>query len=465
MSVSKTIFLIVSTVSLFALSLTAGTGAELYNEFMDSDEFYDDPEWQDYVDELGQKLLSYSDDAGEEYYFFVLDNPGLNAFATPDGYIYVNRGLIMYMNSEAQLAAVIGHEIGHVVARHGAKRRRASLLGSGLAIAAQALTGRYEAGQATHAAFQTYLSGYGRDQELEADRIGAEIIAAAGYNPLSVIDAVHVLKDQEMFARKVKGQPPSYHGLFDTHPQNDKRLHEAVQVALPKYSDTIVEPVRDFWEMIDGLNYGVEQNIGTRDGHIIYDKSLRLVIEFPVDWKVRLKQTRVVGQAPGGPSEAEITIDRLVIDQEISPEELVTDVLQRPDIKEVTSLEIDDSKSVYLAELEITDEDTTGALLAVHRHGYDYYVIRGDSGTKGSQKELRDAIRTVIKGIRNLSKDDLEHEQLLRIRVVVAQPGDTYAEFAKESPIRQHAEEMLRLINGHHPNAEPRAGDFVKIVK
>ena len=465
MNVSKAIFLIVTTVSLLALSLAAGTGAELYNEFMDSDEFYDNPEWQDYVDELGQKLLSYSDDAGEEYYFFVLDNPALNAFATPDGYIYVNRGLIVYMNSEAQLAAVIGHEIGHVVARHGAKRRRASLLGSGLAMAAQALTGRYEAGQATHAAFQTFISGYGRDQELEADRIGAEIIAAAGYNPLSVIDAVHVLKDQEMFAHRVKGQPPSYHGLFDSHPQNDKRLHEAVQVALPKFSGTVVEPVRDFWEMIDGLKYGAEQSIGTRDGHIIYDKSLRLVIEFPVDWKVGLNQTQVVGQAPGGRSEAWITIDRLVIDQEISPSELVSDVLQREDVKEETTLEIDDAKSVYLAELEITDEDTTGALLAIHRHGYDYYIIRGSSGTKGSQKELRDTIRSVIKGIRNLSKDDLQHEHVLRIRIVVAEPGDTYAKFAKESPIRQHAEEMLRLINGHHPNAEPRAGDFVKIVK
>ena len=467
MNFSRNLAFLAMAALTFAVSTIADAGAELYNEFMDSDAFYDDPEWQEYVDELGQKLLAYSDDRGAEYYFFVLDNPALNAFATPDGYIYVNRGLLMYMNSEAQLAAVIGHEIAHVVARHGAKRRRTTLLGSGLSIAAQALTGRYELGQATNAAFQTLISGYGREQELEADRIGAEIIAAAGYDPLSVINAVHVLKDQETFARKVKGQPPSYHGLFDTHPQNDKRLHEAVQVAVPKFTETVSEPVRDFWTMIDGLKFGTEQRIGTLDGNIFYDKSLRLVIEFPVGWKVSLNQTQVVGQAPGGRSEAWITIQRVVVDQATDPSDLVKDEdkLNRTDVTKETTLDIDDSTAVYLAELEITDEDVTSALLAVHRHGYDYYVIRAEAGKKGSKAELIDAMRTVIKGIRGLRKEDLQHEHVQRIYVTIAEPGDTYQKLAKESPIRQHAEETLRLINGHHPNSEPRAGDNIKLVR
>ncbi|MXZ43783.1 MAG: M48 family metalloprotease, partial [Gammaproteobacteria bacterium] len=132
-------------------SLLAGHGAELYNEFKDSGEFYDDERWQKYVDDIGQRLLQYSKDKDKTYYFFVLDVPTINAFATGDAYIYVHRGLITYLSSEDQLAAVIGHEIGHVARRHHAKRRSARVLTGGAGLAAYLLTGRGELWQATDA--------------------------------------------------------------------------------------------------------------------------------------------------------------------------------------------------------------------------------------------------------------------------------------------------------------------------
>src|SRR5690606_13779477 len=101
-----------------APGLSAGPGERVYREFIERGQLYDDPEWQAYVTELGQRLLAHSDDAGQQYYFYVLDNPAVNAMAFPDGYIFVNRGLIAYLRSEDELAGVIGHEIGHVVGRH-----------------------------------------------------------------------------------------------------------------------------------------------------------------------------------------------------------------------------------------------------------------------------------------------------------------------------------------------------------
>ena len=443
----------------------AGTGAELYNEFTDSDGFYPDPEWQDYVNELGQKLVEHSSDKGKTYYFFLLDSPEINAFATPDAYIYVNRGLITFLSSEDQLAAVIGHEIAHVVARHAAKRRTTNLLGKSAGIAAMALTGRHEMMNVLDTATRTMIAGYGREMELEADQIGAGIMARAGYNPLAVIDAVHVLKDQELFSREVKNQPSNYHGLFASHPQSDKRLHDAVSYALSMLPDTVNEPVRDFWSMIDGFNYGREASTGLSDDNVFFDKTLRLVIEFPEDWDVGFNRQQVLATAPAGRDEAWISVVRMTPTEITKPSDFVRDVLNRPDIVSESELEVKDCCSVYMAELDIEGTDNKRAMLAIRQRGPDIFVIRGEAGPKGDPQQLSDSIAAVVRGIRGLRVEDIKTAAAQKIKVITAEPGDTYEKLAQQSTLRAHAVETLRLINGNHPHGEPRAGDYVKIIQ
>ena len=116
--------------ALLALSATSvlgawpGPGEKMYNELLHGHHIYADEEWQAYVTEIGERLLAATPHAGEEYHFIVTDDPGLNAFATSDAYIFVNRGLLAFLKSEDELAAVIGHEIGHVVGNHQKKRKR-----------------------------------------------------------------------------------------------------------------------------------------------------------------------------------------------------------------------------------------------------------------------------------------------------------------------------------------------------
>ncbi len=431
---------------------------------MDSDALYPDPEWQKYVDELGQKLLEHSPDKGREYYFFMLDSPEINAFATADAYIYVNRGLVTFMNSEDQLAAVIGHEIAHVVARHPAKRRTTGLLGLGAGLAAMALTGRQEMMQVADAATRTMIAGYGRDMELEADRIGAEIMARAGYNPLAVIEAVHVLKDQELFSLEVKNQPGNYHGLFATHPQNDKRLHEVVGYALEMLPETTEEQVRDFWQMMDGLSYGLEAQYGINDQKVYYDKKLRLSIEFPDDWRVTFNSQQVMGQAPGGRDESWINVIRIPDAEGEDLDSFLHSTLRRNDVESQETLDLDCCQ-VLMAELSIESTDNKRALLAIRKKGTDFFVVRGEAGPNGDADLLREDVESIVTGIRNLRVSDLDGSAMQRVRVVEAKPGDTYEKFANESSLRDYPVDTLRLINGHHPHGEPRAGDHVKIVK
>ncbi|MEL7046674.1 MAG: M48 family metallopeptidase, partial [Pseudomonadota bacterium] len=204
------------TVVLSTKSGERETGQEMYDKFIADGAAYDDPELQAYVNKIGQRLAAVSDMPDLEFTFTVLDAPEINAFATPGGFIYVNRGLLAYLNSEAELAGVIGHEIAHVTARHHARRKTAGVTGKVLSTTAYVLTGSGALYEASEMYGAELISGYGRDMELEADGFGAEYMYRAGYEPEALLDVIGVLKNQEQFmrlkAREAGRSGTTYHG-------------------------------------------------------------------------------------------------------------------------------------------------------------------------------------------------------------------------------------------------------------
>ena len=236
--------------ALAALLLAAGTpsqasamsekaqiklGREQHQKVLAEMGAYDDDAVQGYVTELGHKLALKSDWPKLEWTFTVVDTDDVNAFALPGGFVYISRGILPYLNSEAELAAVLGHEIGHVTAHHGAKRQTRGTLANLGAAAATILTGQPIVGDLANVAGAAWVSGYGREQELEADRLGAEILARTGYDPQAMTRVIGSLKDQELSevrrARAEGRKPRVYHGVFASHPDNDQRLQEAVKAA------------------------------------------------------------------------------------------------------------------------------------------------------------------------------------------------------------------------------------------
>ena len=186
----------------------------------------------------------------------------MNAFALPGGYIYVTTGILAYLNSEAELAGVLGHEIGHVTAKHGVKQQSAGVASSILlsVLAKKAGTSGKEFGNLNRA----LLSGYGRDHELQADKLGAEYIARIGYSPKSMIDVVGVLKSQEEFdkyqARKEGRQPRAYHGVFASHPRNDTRLQKIIAAAGKYKTGATKDAGHDkYLSMIAGLKFRIDK--------------------------------------------------------------------------------------------------------------------------------------------------------------------------------------------------------------
>ena len=202
--------------------------AEEHQKLIDNIGIYDDPELDAYVRGVGERLLEESGINKPEFSFTLLDSPDINAFALPGGLIYVNRGLLAYLDTEAELAGVLAHEIGHITERHHSRRKTASFTSKVAAVSAYILTGSGDVYDAASMYGAEIISGFGRDMELEADSAGAEYLHQTGYDVDSMLSVIGVLKDQEQYRRaqaKASGKPSgTYHGLYASHPRNDLRL-------------------------------------------------------------------------------------------------------------------------------------------------------------------------------------------------------------------------------------------------
>ena len=443
----------------------AGAGEKMYREFVEEGQIYADERWQRYVRDIGARLLRHTTDAEREYHFHVLDGDEVNAFATGDAYIFVSRGLLAYLESEDQLAAVIGHEIGHVVGRHMRKRRLTNISGKLVGLAAAMATGRGELMRDVANPLTTLLvSGYGREMELEADQLGGEFMALAGYNPESIIETVWVLKDQQVFSKQVAAKAPTYHGLTASHPRNDRRLHAAVEYARGMAPGETAEPLGDFWTLMDGLVYGDEASEGSVRDETYYHGGLRVVMPFPEGWSVTAPQTQVVGVAPGGKAEATITVTRHEMVKRRTPEEYVVKVLQRDDVEDGRELEINGAPA-FIGEIDTSESNAQLQLIAVLYLRQDVFLLKGECGPQGDLERFRAQFEETLAALRPMTSDDVQELNSRRIEVVVAEPGATYADLATQTSLRSHPVETLRLLNADYPNGEPRAGDYVKLVK
>jgi len=190
----------------------------------------DDQRWQNYFNDIGQRITAVCDRKDLEYHFSVIESDDVNAFATPGGYVYIYTGLLRLMDNEAQLAAVTSHEISHIVARHGIKRLQQVL---GIAILQEVVLG-----ESTSEALQTAiniglsvaLSGYSRSNEREADKYGVYYMELAGFNPVGAVELFQKLKE-------ASGNYESnfFENMFATHPETDERISN-VKEQLATYS-------------------------------------------------------------------------------------------------------------------------------------------------------------------------------------------------------------------------------------
>lgn len=290
-----------------SMSAVAGpSGKEIYQEVIEATPVYDDKELAEYVGNLVSQIVSVSEMSGKKFTFTLLDSPGVNAFATRDNYVYVNRGLLNYVGNEAQLVSVLAHEVAHITRGHVNNMEGKATGAQVLAALAAMLSGSADVYDAGMAYANSLIRGHGRNNELEADQAAAQYMAELGYDPQDMIEMLTVMKDMESLNKKraaAQGAPnQTYHGIFSSHPRNDSRLRNAVsKAAQVESSGTRGNGAERYRKMTDGLIWG--ENFAekeTRPSRYANEK-LRVRFDFPDEWKHQaLEQGIGVIGAPEG---------------------------------------------------------------------------------------------------------------------------------------------------------------------
>ena len=259
---------------------------------------YRDAALQEYVSGIGMKLARASERPDLPWHFTVVDSPAVNAFALPGGYIYITRGILPFLDNEAQLAGVLGHEIGHVTARHAAQQySRSTEAQLGLLVGSILVPQTRPLAQLGESGFGLLFLKYSRDDEAQADGLGVKYAARTGWDPAGVPQMLTTLGRIEEVSDN-KGVP----NWLSTHPAPEDRVQRvsaAVQQAEAGADRFAVE--RDaFLKRIDGIVYGDNPDQGVVRGGRFLHAGLRFAVEFPNGWEVNNGQTQVVAKEPGG---------------------------------------------------------------------------------------------------------------------------------------------------------------------
>jgi predicted Zn-dependent protease len=268
-------------------------GADADRDISEAMGLVEDTGLQEYIQTLGLAMAATSERPGLPWTFRVLDDPVVNAFALPGGYIYVTRGILAHFNSEAELAGVLGHEIGHVTARHGVQQvSRAQLAQIGLgvgAILAPEWAGVFDV---AGAGLGLLFLSYGRDAEREADDLGLRYMTRLGYDPMAMAETFETLARTS--GTEEGARIPSF---LSTHPDPlSRRDRILATVAAGSVSGDRVD--RDgYLDRIDGLLYGADPRRGFLRGSTFHHPEWAVRMAFPEGWRVQVQREGVQGAA------------------------------------------------------------------------------------------------------------------------------------------------------------------------
>jgi predicted Zn-dependent protease len=268
---------------------------------------------QNYVKTLGRKLAGVSHRPNLEWQFTVVDSPVVNAFAIPGGYVYITRGILAYLGNEAELAGVVGHEIGHVTARHSVTQiTHQQLAQIGLGVGGALSPGLGQLGEAAQSGLGLLFLRFSRDDEREADRLGVEYSARASYDPRQISNFFEVLG--RLSSANDRETTP---GFLSTHPDPPERVQTTRNVAQQWIKDLGLPEERmnlnreQFLRALDGMVFGNNPREGFSEGRRFYHPVLEFQIDFPDGWLIDNTREAVVATEPQQQARLQLTVAKV----------------------------------------------------------------------------------------------------------------------------------------------------------
>lgn len=420
---------------------------------------YDHPELQRYVADIGQRLAALSHRPSLPWSFTVVDHPAVNAFALPGGFIYITRGILPYLDDEAELAGVLGHEIAHVTARHSAQQyTRATTGGIGLAVLGIFVPQTQPFTDLASTALGVAFLKYGRDDERESDRVGMDYAARGGWDPRGVPDFLSTLaRVNELSERGV----PNW---LSTHPEPAERVVEALPLAARLATAAGVARNRDaFLTQIDGITVGDSPKDGIVRGNLFLHPILRFGLEFPEGWDVMNTPDQVAAREPGQPRFMLLqTVDqpRGRTIEEIGVSSMTGAGFRRLEGQQMDLNGLDAHVGVYQGRIQGIGEVLMRAAHVMN--GRQVYVVAGFA-PRGEFPTVDRAIDSAIRSFRPLTAREADEIRPNRLDFYTVRAGDTWQSIAARGRGLVRATD-LAIMNGRAVNEQPRTGDRIKVV-
>jgi len=445
----------------------------LYEQIIRAYGLYEDQAVQDYVNAVGQKVAKHSDLPDWTFHFTVLDDESVNAFTTGGGYVYVHRGLLTYLTSEAELAAVLGHEIGHVTARHPARQQTRGVLASVLATGAAIFTGSSAVADLANVGAQAWMQGYGRANEMEADRLGLTYATKTGYRPEAMGEVFKVFRAQESFelqrAKDEGREPQIYHGVFSDHPSPDERSVQAAKGAA-QVSDQPeggwVDNRDAYFKMLDGLPYGSSRAQGIVRDNRFYHADMGVTLAFPKGWTIENQRDRLLAYTKNKDSVMQMTLKPRPPKQ--APREFLLENLRGASFAHGEEISVNGMSgySIVTRSGSPLDGGEGPVRWSVLYRDKSAFMIAGASrsGVRGLPAD-DGLFMSTTQTLRNLKPSEYPLAQPYRLKVVQATEHTRLEDYAKNVPVEKYQKEELQLINGLYPNGKVRAGELIKVVE
>ncbi len=424
----------------------------------------DSRELQAYVDRIGQSLAVHTERPDVRYTFTVLDTPTINAFAIPGGYIYVTRGLLALANDEAELAAVLAHEIGHITGRHSAERYSRSIVTAlGTAALAAALDSQ-GASQVLDLGAELYTKSYSRSQESESDHLGVRYLHKAGYDTFAMARFLESMGRAAALESRIKGQPEPF-SYFSTHPQTDQRVAESVAEAGRYAKNQGTVNAEAYLRQIDGMIFGDSPRHGfVRDG-AFWHPAMDFTFTIPRGFTVENLPEKLVGSSRA--SGAAFVFDAAALPSGATPATYISQVWLKGQMPEARPEDIVvNGRPGASAGFngQVNGRPSHIRLIAIQ--GRDNMLYRFQIAIPLSAGEsVLESLKAMTYSLRHLSASEKQSIHPQKLRIVRAGQGETAQTMARRMELEEAPLEWFAVLNAlPSPSAPLKAGAGYKIV-
>lgn len=416
-----------------------------------------------YVNTIGQKVAQNTERPDVQYRFYVIDSPMVNAFALPGGYIYVTRGLMALANNEAELAAVIGHEIAHVTARHSAERMSQGFLTQLGAVVLSAATDSAGIARAANLGSNLYLKSYSRDQEHQADELGVRYLHRAGYDGFAMASFLNSMGMHTNLEAKIAGRNAPQANWFSTHPDTGNRVAEASAAATTYGANAQKLKRNEYFNALNGMVYGDSASQGFMKGQTFWHPDMGFTFTFPSGFQVNNQPTQIIGLHKG--SGAVILFDAAGDKSNPDPLTFLSRIwMKGENIRNLESVTVNGMRAATGSfPGTVNGKSVTVQLMAIEWKPGQFFRFQIAVPNNLDSASL-DALKKTTYSLRRMTASEKQSVKPMRLQIITARSGDTVASLAARMPFESYRQERFRVLNGLSPNQGVAVGQKYKTI-